>query len=1023
MAPSLSCCWQVPGTRIVQAYTWTTLTAAQRSTIKSQYAAAGIKLIVSAFGATDVPTTTNADPVATANTFAAWVKQYSLDGIDVDYEDFGAFQAGTAEAWLVSFTKQLRVQLPQGSYIVTHAPVAPWFTPNRWPGGGYLKVHTSVGSSIDWYNVQFYNQGASEYTTCSGLLTTSSSTWPQSAVFQIASNGVPLSKIVIGKPATTSDASNGFMSTSTLATCLQQAKNQGWIPESGYDLDQERSLIVLASLMNGLYKAFFVIRPQRIRMSSTSKLIRLTTKGKQTAYDDFRAKKFGKKTQVPWVDVSDDEDRPRKTPLKVMPNGRQPHQDGRQDRNNKKARRSQDTADEPATPGASGSGSPINLQEQRRKLPIAKGREALIREIQSNDVTVLLGETGSGKTTRNCAYPSACQVPQYILESGLAGRGMIAVTQPRKVAATSLAGRVAAEKDAAVGKLVGYSVRFDERSSAETRIKYMTDGMIVRELLSDPLLNQYSVVIVDEAHERTLRTDLLIANLKTIQKERNGPADGSGKGKGNANKLNPLKIVIMSATLDAEKFSKFFDNAKILYIKGRQHPVKLYYSSEGQTDYVDSAMRTFFQIHTDQPPGDVLIFLPGQEDIESLEKSIKLFADQLPKDETEVFVCSMYAAQAPGQNAKVFATTPPNARKCILSTNIAETSITIPGVKYVIDTGMCKEKRYLAKGTGGGFDTLLTKSITKSSAMQRAGRAGRESMGVCFRLYTEESYNKMALAPEPEIMRCSLTSSLLQLKCLNQDLEDLDLMDMPDVDSIASALKTLWLLDAINPNKELTPLGRQMAFFPLEPVHARSVIASKEHGCTVEVLDIISVLSASSKLFVDITEQRETAAEARRMFRHASGDHLTILNAVRAYEEIARGNGGRGARKEWCRKHFLNERTLLEAAEIKNQLKQTCGRLGIDWKVSCGDKEEPVVRSLAYGLAQNSAFLQPDGSYKQTMGQSVVKIHPGSVLCEKKVPAIIYDELIFTNQIFARGVSSVQKSVFASIGALNRRIA
>jgi len=211
-----------------QAYTWTTLTAAQRATVKSQYAAAGIKLIVSVFGSTDVPTTTGADPIATANTFAAWVKQYNLDGIDVDYEDFGAFQSGKAEAWLMSFTRQLRSQLPQGTYIISHAPVAPWFTPNRWPGGGYLNVHSSVGSLIDWYNIQFYNQGASEYTTCTGLLTASSSAWPQSSVFQIAASGVPLSKIVIGKPATTSDASNGFMSTSTLATCLQQAKNQGW---------------------------------------------------------------------------------------------------------------------------------------------------------------------------------------------------------------------------------------------------------------------------------------------------------------------------------------------------------------------------------------------------------------------------------------------------------------------------------------------------------------------------------------------------------------------------------------------------------------------------------------------------------------------------------------------------------------------------------------------------------------------------------------------------------------------------
>ncbi|KNZ74506.1 Basic endochitinase [Termitomyces sp. J132] len=217
-----------PDVSAISAQEWTTLTDAQRATIKSQYAAAGIKLIVSVFGATDAPTSTGADPVETANTFAAWVKQYNLDGVDVDYEDFNAFDGGKAEAWLISFTTQLRAQLPSGSYIITHAPVAPWFSPSIWPGGGYLKVHSSVGSLIDWYNVQFYNQGTSEYTTCSGLLTTSSNTWPESALFQIGANGVPLSKLVIGKPATTSDANNGFMSTSTLASCLNTAKAQGW---------------------------------------------------------------------------------------------------------------------------------------------------------------------------------------------------------------------------------------------------------------------------------------------------------------------------------------------------------------------------------------------------------------------------------------------------------------------------------------------------------------------------------------------------------------------------------------------------------------------------------------------------------------------------------------------------------------------------------------------------------------------------------------------------------------------------
>ncbi|KAH9940901.1 glycoside hydrolase family 18 protein [Epithele typhae] len=211
-----------------KAYEWTTLSATDRASIKSQYAAAGIKLMVFAFGSTDVPTTSNYNPTTLANSLSSWVIQYGLDGVDIDYEDFNAMDGGSAEAWLITFTTALRKQLPVGQYIVTHAPVAPWFTPSSYPGGGYLKVHSAVGNLIDWYNIQFYNQGASEYTTCSGLITASSSTWPQTALLQIAANGVPMEKLVIGKPATTGDANNGYIAPSTLATCVQQAKNKGW---------------------------------------------------------------------------------------------------------------------------------------------------------------------------------------------------------------------------------------------------------------------------------------------------------------------------------------------------------------------------------------------------------------------------------------------------------------------------------------------------------------------------------------------------------------------------------------------------------------------------------------------------------------------------------------------------------------------------------------------------------------------------------------------------------------------------
>ncbi|KAJ7601042.1 P-loop containing nucleoside triphosphate hydrolase protein [Mycena floridula] len=403
-------------------------------------------------------------------------------------------------------------------------------------------------------------------------------------------------------------------------------------------------------------------------------------------------------------------------------------------------------------------------------------------------------------------------------------------------------------------------------------------------------------------------------------------------------------------------------------------------------------MRTFFQIHLDRPAGDVLIFLPSQEDIESLEKSIYFFANQLPTDSMRVDICPMYASQAPRKNSRVFAPAAAKTRKCILATNIAETSITIPGVKYVIDTGKCKEKRYLA-GATNAFETLLLADITQSSAMQRTGRAGREGMGYCFRLYTEKAFKAMDVSPEPEIRRCNLTASFLELKLTGQDLQELDLMDKPEEDTIGAALRTLLMLGALSQNKELTETGRQMASFPLEPIYSRVVIASKDYKCTSEVITIISVLSASSKLYFDNSDDRETVSESRRKFRHSTGDHLTILNVVRAYEDIKASESKEG-RRTWCRSHFLNERTLLEAAEIKAQLEMTCRRKGIDPTVSCGESDEPVLRSLVQGLFTNSAFLQKDGSYKQTVGQSTVKIHPGSVLIEKKVPAIIYDELV-----------------------------
>jgi ATP-dependent RNA helicase DHX33 len=330
----------------------------------------------------------------------------------------------------------------------------------------------------------------------------------------------------------------------------------------------------------------------------------------------------------------------------------------------------------------------------------------------------------------------------------------------------------------------------------------------------------------------------------------------------------------------------------------------------------------------------------------------------------------MYAQLPARQQAKVFLPSPPNTRKCILATNIAETSITIPGIKYVIDTGKCKEKRYMSRDIGGGFDTLRTKDITQSSAMQRAGRAGREGPGSCFRLYTQDAFKEMDLTADPEILRRSFVGSLLQLVYLGQDPDTLELMDQPDDISKAAAWKTLFIMGAIDAKRALTPLGRDLATFPLEPEHARIVLASRDYSCTRDVLDIVSVLASSSKLFIESLDDREASEQARSKFRHPTGDHLTILNVVRAYEEVSASEKKAG-RKHWCRQQFVNERCLVEAFDIREQLRVTCKRMGIDWNTSSPDNEDSILHSFWKGLTQNSALLQPNGTYRQTMGKAV----------------------------------------------------
>ena len=380
-----------------------------------------------------------------------------------------------------------------------------------------------------------------------------------------------------------------------------------------------------------------------------------------------------------------------------------------------------------------------SILETRRSLPVFAYREELLQAVEDYQTIIIVGETGSGKTT---------QIPQYLVEAGYTKDGKkIGCTQPRRVAAMSVAARVSEEMNTKIGREVGYSIRFEDCTSEKTIIKYMTDGMLLREFLNEPDLNSYKVLIIDEAHERTLHTDILFGLVKDIAKYR-----------------KDLKILISSATLDAEKFSAYFDDAPIFRIPGRRYPVTTYYTKSPEADYLAAAVTTTMQIHLTQPDGDILVFLTGQEEIESLQERLIFIGKKLKGKMKELIVVPIYASLPPELQAEIFKPTPIGSRKVVLATNIAETSITIDGISYVIDPGFCKMNTYNPRN---GLESLVITPCSRASANQRSGRAGRVGPGKCFRLYTAWAFkNEMDENTIPEIQRTNLGNVVLLLKVI-----------------------------------------------------------------------------------------------------------------------------------------------------------------------------------------------------------------------------------------------------------------
>ncbi|KAL8118675.1 pre-mRNA-splicing factor ATP-dependent RNA helicase DEAH1-like isoform X2 [Apium graveolens] len=616
------------------------------------------------------------------------------------------------------------------------------------------------------------------------------------------------------------------------------------------------------------------------------------------------------------------------------------------------------------------------LQNDRKTLPVYPYREELLQAIEKHQVLVVVGETGSGKTT---------QIPQYLHEAGYTKHGKIGCTQPRRVAAMSVAARVSQEMGVKLGHEVGYAIRFEDCTSKKTVIKYMTDGMLLREFLGEPDLSSYSVVIVDEAHERTVSTDVLFGLVKDIARFR-----------------PDLKLIISSATLDAVRFSDYFDNAPIFKVPGRRFPVEINYTKAPEADYLDAAIVTVLQIHVTESPGDgdILVFLTGQEEIESAEEILKQRTKSLGTKIAELIICPIYANLPTELQAKIFEPTPKGARKVVLATNIAETSLTIDGIKYVIDTGFVKIKSYNPRT---GMESLLVTPISKASANQRAGRSGRTGPGKCFRLYTFHSYsNDMEENTTPEIQRTNLANVVLSLKSLGiSDLSEFDFMDPPAQECLIQALKLLYALGALNKKGELTKVGRKMAEFPLDPMLSKMIIASDKYKCSDEIISIAAMLSTGSMIFYRPKKKLVHADNARKLFYAGNvGDHVALLNVYRYWRE-------NGYSHQWCYENYVQVKSMKRARDIRDQLEGLLERVEIELTSNPGDLES-IQKAITSGYFPNSARLQKNGSYKTFKYSQTAHVHPSSGSSFNSPKLVVYHELVLTSKEYIRQVTELK---------------
>ena len=624
-------------------------------------------------------------------------------------------------------------------------------------------------------------------------------------------------------------------------------------------------------------------------------------------------------------------------------------------------------------------------------LPIAARKDEIVRAIREHPVVIVAGETGSGKTT---------QLPKMCLEAGRGVAAKIACTQPRRVAALSVSRRIAEELNVAWGAEVGCKIRFKDETAPETRIKMMTDGMLLAEIQGDPNLYEYDTIIIDEAHERSLNIDFLLGYLRLLQKRR-----------------PELRIVITSATIDTEAFSKAFDNAPIIEVSGRMYPVDVQYlpieDLAGET-YIDAAV-TAVDMVVDAGRGDILVFMPTEKDIHETRRRLGgrhfRFTEILP----------LFGRLTAGDQQKVFYTQ--RYRRIVVATNIAETSITIPGIRYVIDTGLARISRHNPRNQ---THRLPVEEISQSSARQRAGRCGRVQNGVCIRLYDEKSFLARPEYTQPEIQRSDLAEVILRMIALRLgDVETFPFIDPPRSQAIQGGFNVLRALDAIDDRKRLTPLGRDMARLPLAPTVSRMILQAQKERALREVLVIASAISIQDPR-VRPLEQEKAADQEHKRFVDGESDFIALLNIWKAYHDTFEKLRTQSQMRKFCKQHFLSFNRMREWRDIYMQIRHTLREMGA-FRMNRDDAEyDAIHRSVVSGLLGNVAQKKEDNMYRAARGRDVM-LFPGSGLFQrregggddkKSTPGwVVAAEVVETSRLFARTVARIQPSWLAELGA------